>query len=86
MSVQKSKRNDEICLPRKMVVELLEAFNKMESLMATVEILADKETMKNLEESKKDLAEGRFVDGKAEELEKIMNDDRIKSEISNQRR
>jgi hypothetical protein len=72
MNLQESNGNDNICLPRKTFVEMIETFNKMESLMATMEILADKKTMKDLEESKKDLAEGRFVEGEAEDLDKFM--------------
>lgn len=78
MNLQEPTESDNIFLPRNIVVEFLETFNKMESLIATMEILADKETMKNLEDSKKDLAEGRFIEGKPEELEKMMNDDLLR--------
>jgi hypothetical protein len=77
MNLQEPKGNDDVCLPRKTFVEMIETFEKMESLIATMEILADKETMKNLKESREDIKNGRFLDCKPEDLEKIMNDDSI---------
>ncbi|MCK4730015.1 MAG: hypothetical protein KAT28_01730 [Candidatus Aenigmarchaeota archaeon] len=44
----------------------------MESVISTIEILADKECMKSIEQNKKDLAEGRYIEGRIEDLDKTL--------------
>jgi hypothetical protein len=64
MNILECNGNDHICLPRKTFIDRVMAFEKMEGLMATADILADKETMGGLKESKEDLKRGRFIECK----------------------
>lgn len=61
-----------VVIPRDTLNQMLDAFEKMESVMSTIEILADKETMKSIEESKEDIKHGRFVECSLDDLEKVL--------------
>ncbi|OYT43515.1 MAG: hypothetical protein B6U88_00825 [Candidatus Aenigmarchaeota archaeon ex4484_56] len=72
MVLQESGREREIRIPRKTIYEMIKVFQKMESVMSTIEILVDKESMKAIRQSKEDLLKGRYIEGKPENLDKIL--------------
>ena len=53
-------------------IKMIKVFQKMESVMSTIEILVDKESMKAIRQSKEDLLKGRYIEGKPENLDKIL--------------
>ena len=63
---------DDVVIPKETLNQILDAFEKMESAMSTLEILADEDTMKSIEKSRKDIKNGHFVDGSVHDLEKVL--------------
>lgn len=51
---------------------MIKVFQKMDSMMSTLEIFVDKETMEAIRQSKEDLLKGRYIEGKSKELDKIL--------------
>lgn len=45
---------------------------KMEQILATLETLADEETLKTIEESKKQVTKGEYVECSINDLEKVL--------------
>jgi len=63
---------DDVVIPKDVLNQILDAFEKMESAMSTLEILAGEDTMKSIEKSRKDIKNGHFVDGSVHDLEKVL--------------
>jgi hypothetical protein len=72
MVLQEIGNEKEVRIPKKTVYEMIKIFQKMESMMSTLEILVDKESMNSIKQSKEDLLKGRYVEGKPEDLDKIL--------------
>ena len=73
MVLQKYKNMEEkVVIPRATLNDMFSTFQKMESIISTIEILADEESMKAIRKSKEDLSKGRYVEGNMEDLDKIM--------------
>ncbi|RLG16153.1 hypothetical protein DRN69_01570 [Candidatus Pacearchaeota archaeon] len=73
MVLQKYKKMEEkVVIPRATLNDMFSTFQKMESIISTIEILADEESMKAIRKSKEDLSKGRYVEGNMEDLDKIM--------------
>jgi len=62
----------EVVIPKEALNQILDAFEKKEAAMSTLEILADEDTMKSIEKSRKDIKQGHFVDGSVHDLEKVL--------------
>ncbi len=62
----------DVVIPKEVLNQILDAFEKMEAAMSTLEILADEDTMKSIENSRKDIKHGHFVDGSVHDLEKVL--------------
>ena len=61
MRLQKQKIvQEEISIPKETLNEMIYSFRKMESAMATIEVLADKECMDSIEKSEEDMKAGRI--------------------------
>ena len=63
---------DGIVIPEDLFREMIGTYIKVEQMLATLETLADKETLKSIEESKKQVAKGEFVECSINDLEKVL--------------
>jgi hypothetical protein len=63
---------DGIVIPEDLFREMVGTYVKVEQILATLETLADKETLKSIEESKKQVAKGAFVECSINDLEKVL--------------
>ena len=63
---------DGIVIPEDLFREMIGTYIKVEQTLATLETLADKETLKSIEESKKQVAKGEFVECSINDLEKVL--------------
>jgi hypothetical protein len=63
---------DGIVIPEALFREMIGTYIKVEQILATLETLADKETLKSIEESKKQVAKGEFVECSINDLEKVL--------------
>ena len=65
-------KEEGIVIPKKLFKEIIGTYIKMEQILATLETLADKETLKAIEESKKQMAKGEYVECSINDLEKVL--------------
>jgi hypothetical protein len=63
---------DGIVIPEDLFREMVGTYIKVEQILATLEMLADKETLKSIEKSKKQVAKGEFVECLINDLEKVL--------------
>ena len=61
-----------ILVPEDLFKEMMGTYVKMEQILATLEILADKETLKTIEESKRQVANGEYVECSINDLAKAL--------------
>ena len=72
MEAKVKATKDGIVIPEDLFREMVGTYVKVEQILATLETLADKETLKSIEESKKQVAKGEFVDCSINDLEKVL--------------
>jgi hypothetical protein len=65
-------KEEGIVIPKKLFREIVGTYIKMEQILATLETLADKETLTAIEESKKQVAKGEYVECSINDLEKVL--------------
>ncbi len=65
-------KEEGIVIPKKLFKEMVGTYIKMEQILATLETLADKETLTAIEESKKQVAKGEYVECSINDLEKVL--------------
>jgi hypothetical protein len=65
-------KEEGIVIPKKLFKEKLGTYIKMKQILATLETPADKETLKAIEESKKQVAKGEYVECSSNDLEKVL--------------
>jgi len=65
-------KEEGIVIPKKLFKEMVGTYIKMEQIHATLETLADKETLTAIEESKKQVAKGEYVECSINDLEKVL--------------
>jgi uncharacterized protein YlbG (UPF0298 family) len=65
-------KEEGIVIPKKLFKEIVGTYIKMEQIIATLETLADEETLKAIEESKKQVAKGEYVECSINDLEKVL--------------
>jgi hypothetical protein len=63
---------DGIVIPKDLFREMVGTHVKIEQILVTLETLADEETLKAIEESKKQVAEGKYIVCLINDLEKIL--------------
>ena len=61
-----------ILVPEPLFREMISTYVKMEKILATLEELADDEALKAIEKSKKQVAEGEYVECSMNDLEKVL--------------
>ena len=72
MEAKVKVKEEGIVIPKKLFKEIVGTYIKMEQILATLEALADKETLKAIEESKKQVAKGEYVECSINDLEKVL--------------
>ena len=66
------KMEEKVAIPRATLNDMFSTFQKMESIISTIEILSDEEAMEAIRESKEDLSKGKYIERNAGDLDKIM--------------
>jgi len=61
-----------VLIPEMLFREMMGAYVKMEQVLATLETLADEEALKAIEESRKDVARGEYVECSVDDLERVL--------------
>lgn len=72
MSVKVKVTREGVLIPEELFREMMGAYVKMEQVLATLETLADEETLKAIEKSRKDVAEGEYVECSIDDLERVL--------------
>ena len=65
-------KEEGIVIPKELFKEMVGTYIKMEQILATLETLADKKTLTAIEESKKQVAKGEYVECSINDLEKVL--------------
>jgi predicted unusual protein kinase regulating ubiquinone biosynthesis (AarF/ABC1/UbiB family) len=65
-------KKEGIFIPKEFFKEMIGTYIKMGQILATLETLADEETLKAIEDSKKQVAKGEFVECSINDLEKVL--------------
>ena len=65
-------KEEGIVIPKELFKEMVGTYIKMEQILATLGTLADKETLTAIEESKKQVAKGEYVECSINDLEKVL--------------
>jgi hypothetical protein len=65
-------KEEGIVIPKKLFKEMVGTYIKMEQILATLETLADKKTLTAIEESKKQVAKGEYVECSINDLDKVL--------------
>ena len=61
-----------ILIPEELFKEMLGTCIKMEQILETLETLADKEALKDLEKSREQIAKGEYVECSVEDLDEVL--------------
>lgn len=62
-----------ILIPTEMFKKMLNTYYTMEQIIATLETMADKETMKAIKKSKQEIQKGKFVECEIDEVSKVLS-------------
>ena len=61
-----------ILIPEELFREMMNAYVKVEQVLATLETLADEEALKSIEKSREDVAKGEYVECSIDDLERVL--------------
>ena len=61
-----------ILIPEELFKEMISTYAKTEQILATLETLADKQALKTIEKSKKQVAKGEYIECSINDLEKVL--------------
>jgi len=61
-----------VLVPEQLFNEMMSTYVKLEQILATIEELADPEALKAIEKSRKQVAEGEYVECSINDLEKAL--------------
>ncbi len=67
-----TERTKYIKIPRNTIAEIIETYDKLESLIATLEIVADRDAMKGIREGLSDVKKGNVVRWNIDEIDKLL--------------
>jgi len=67
-----AKASTSVRIPREVILETLEMGRKLESIVATLEILLDGESLRDIEEGLKDIEKGNVVRCKAVDVTRVL--------------
>jgi uncharacterized protein YlbG (UPF0298 family) len=65
-------KKEGIVIPKELFNEMVGTYVKMEQILATLETLADEETIKSIKKSRKQVAKGEYVECSVNDLEKVL--------------
>jgi hypothetical protein len=65
-------KKEGIVIPKELFNEMVGTYVKMEQILATLETLADEDTLKAIKKSKKQVAKGEYVECSVNDLEKVL--------------
>lgn len=63
---------DEVVIPKKLFEEMIDAYVRMEQVLATLEILADRETLETIRKSRREIAEGKYIEATINDVERVL--------------
>ena len=72
MNVKVKVTRKGVLVPEELFREMMGAYVKMEQVLASLETLADEEALKAIEKSRKDVAEGEYVECSIDDLERVL--------------
>ena len=72
MNVKVEVSRKGVLVPEELFREMIRTYIEMEQVLATLETLADEEALKTIEKSRKDVAEGEYVECAIDDLEKVL--------------
>jgi len=61
-----------VYIPEELFKEMMNAYVKVEQVLATLETLADEETLKTIEKSRKEAAKGEYVECSIDYSENVL--------------
>lgn len=62
-----------VLIPEELFREMMGAYVNVEQVLATLETLADEEALRAIEKSRKDVAEGEYVECSMDDLERVLD-------------
>jgi len=63
---------DEVVIPKKLFEKMIDAYVRMEQVLATLEILADRETLETIRKSRRKIAEGKYIEATINDVERVL--------------
>ena len=72
MDAKVKVKKEGVVIPEAFFKEMVGTYIKLEQILATLETLADEETLKVIEESKKQVAKGEHLECSINDLEKVL--------------
>jgi len=72
MAVKVKVTREGILIPEELFKEMMNAYIRVEQILATLETLADKEALKTIEKSREEVARGEYVECSMNDLEKVL--------------
>jgi hypothetical protein len=63
-----------VFIPEELFKEMIDAFTRLEQVLATLETLADEDTLEIIEKSREEVAEGRYIECSIEDLKRVLRD------------
>lgn len=61
-----------VLIPEELFKEMIDAFTKLEQVLATLETLADEDTLRTIKRSREEVARGEYVECSIEDLERVL--------------
>jgi transcriptional regulator len=72
VSVKIKATKEGILIPEELFKEMISAYVKVEQILATLETLADEETLKTIEKSREEVVKGEYVECSINDLETVL--------------
>ena len=63
---------DEVVIPKKLFEEMIDAYVRMEQVLATLEILADREALETIRKSRREIVEGKYIEATINDVERVL--------------
>ncbi|RSN75299.1 hypothetical protein D6D85_06625 [Candidatus Methanodesulfokora washburnensis] len=61
-----------VLIPEELFKEMIGVFTRIEQILATLETLADEDTLEIIKRSREEIAKGRYVECSIEDLERVL--------------
>ena len=70
MSMKTTRKG--VLIPEELFKEMIGVFTRIEQILATLETLADEDTLEIIKRSREEIAKGRYVECSIEDLERVL--------------